>query len=1021
MAKRRLYELQAVHDKDSPTVGYRKTIMELDEEYNAFLQDLQQYPNYFQMGTEKCGSNFWKKIEKKVEDEKEELLNSSDLDRIKNQNLEACASYNLGDVDKAENIISKVLEDTHSSSINACAMMAILSYRKGKITKAKRNLSRIKELAADPYNIDVAKSELAYAYTRLNATFYKKAIAAYTEAVERNPNNFPWKFGLALIYRRCMNTNIQAMFPDLQLETCFNEAEKHLEYVLENCTDEKDRFFKARSYIELADLYSTANVTDKLINTDKYYIIDLVNKGVQCLPENTAVLMKAGKLLRHCYQFEEAEALLQKAYDICPNSYICHQLGLSQKNNIIHHHKKLQHKTTGGGRYRQNKQDQDFGSKTSPSFPSTSAPQQKNTTTQDYRKLDQQSESLAFENGKKQFDNSLSSKSRKEPDIKDESIDDSTQTLTEPKPVDIKNPTEVDNDLETDLAIEEPVNTLSFPIVSPYQTTLKQQIGSTLFDSPSRDHFDPHSVKKLQKSINDDDLDPGRHPKKGHQLLAEKTVVDDPSKTDSTEGTTILLNKSKTDMELAESLSKVSLTNKAEVGKEPVKSLESSSFTPSRPVTQKSEDISSVPTTTKSDVQNNPMMKRLINSPGEETYDFELSRKLDPCIDLFSQSAELGQERNLSVYYDWGITLLKMTPTKFDEVMEKFNHILEHDHSQFLRYRCYEQYGICKKRMSKSQDFDQTSREDYQQDAVEMFRRAIRCWAYCQKINLSKHFDDAEGNCTSFKSIREIILGEDSRHGTKPKKDMASLYYLVKKYGFSLSLYQEVHDELKHTSDTDTDSEVIQGIINNHIQLQQFTGVLDLLALLLCSKEGLKCLEFKTEVLTQMMHHSIDTNDYNLAESVFNFEKDPNEECDSDVAIIFNEDDQVTKKTGATLQNWLCDFSKSGLKVIKSSETAANLPEIQEQIKLICNSKMAIFILANDNPSEFTYLMNTALKARCSDDHILKKIFPITINDGMVPDIFQNFNSMKMTQDSSTVDEQNKSSFLKTFSKIFLE
>ncbi|ESP00108.1 hypothetical protein LOTGIDRAFT_158337 [Lottia gigantea] len=299
----------------------------------------------------------------------------------------------------------------------------------------------------------------------------------------------------------------------------------------------------------------------------------------------------------------------------------------------------------------------------------------------------------------------------------------------------------------------------------------------------------------------------------------------------------------------------------------------------------------------------------------------------------------------MAVYYDWGITLLQMTPTNYDEVMEKFNHILEHDRSPFNRYRCYEQYGMCKIRMNESQDFDQTSREKYRNDAVEMFRRAIRCWAYCQKIKISKHFDDAEANCTSLKSIREIILGEDSEHRTKPKKDMASLYYLVKKYGFSLSLYQEVHDELKRTSYTDTDNEVIQGIINNHIQLQQFTGVLDLLALLLCSKEGLKCLEFKTEVLTQMMHHSIDTNDYNLAESVFNFEKDPNEECDSDVAIIFNEYDQVTKKTGATLQNWLCDFSKSGLKMIKSSETAANLPGIQEQIKLIQLSSMKEWFL----------------------------------------------------------------------------
>ncbi|ESP00104.1 hypothetical protein LOTGIDRAFT_158334 [Lottia gigantea] len=818
--------------------------MELDEEYNAFLQDLQQYPNYFQMGTENCSSNLWRKISKKLEDEKEDLPNFSDMVQIRNQNLEACVSYNLGDVDKAENIISKVLEDTHSSSINACAMMAILSYKKGEITKAKRNLSRIKELAADPYNIDVAKSELAYAYTRLNPKYYTKAIAAYAEAVERNPNNFPWKFGLAQIYRRCMNTPIQAMFPDLQIETCFNEAKKHLEYVLENCTDKKDRFFKARSYIELADLYGTANTTS-IAKTHIHKITHLVHQGVQCLPENTNVLMKGGKLLRHCFQFKEAEALLQKAYDICPNSYICHQLGLIRRNNIIHHHGKPQQYSKRNQRYGPS---QASGSWRGSSFPST------------------------------------------------------------------------------------------MPAVN----------------------------KKLD-------------------CLAS-------SKNKSTDGSTNTGRR----RDLAETLSKMSLS-----------------------VSKNSEDSSSSET----NQRNDPIVKmtRLINSPGKETYDFELSRKLGPCIDLFSQSAELGQEQNMAVYYDWGITLLQMTPTNYDEVMEKFNHILEHDPSPFYRYRCYEQYGICKIRMSESQDFDQTSREEYRQDAVEMFRRAIRCWAYCQKINLGKHFDDAEGNCTSLKSIREIILGEDSEHRTKPKKDMASLYYLVRQYGSSLSLYQEVHDKLKRASDTDTDSEVIQGIINNHIQLQQFTGVLDLLALLLCSKEALQCLEFKTEVLTQMMHHSIDTNDYKLAESVFNFEKDPNEECDSDVAIIFNKDDQVTKKTAASLPNWLGAFSKSGLKVIKSSETAANLPGIQEQIKLISNSKMVIFILANENPSELTYLMNTALKARCSDDHILKKIFPIIINDGMVPDIFQNFKTMKMTHNLNTVDEQNKSSFLKTFSEIFLE
>ncbi|KAK6177289.1 hypothetical protein SNE40_015416 [Patella caerulea] len=276
-----------------------------------------------------------------------------------------------------------------------------------------------------------------------------------------------------------------------------------------------------------------------------------------------------------------------------------------------------------------------------------------------------------------------------------------------------------------------------------------------------------------------------------------------------------------------------------------------------------------------------------------------------------------------------------------------------------------------------SQESD-SKRNDYVKDAFEMFKQAIRCWGLC--LENMPSLDNQRQHIHSLKSVRQLILGGEDHMEIKEVKEVADLHYCVREYGESLGLYKELKAELERSNDAqDQDLDIAKGIIKNNIKLRNFSDVLDLILILVNSREGFENKAFILEVLLEIIKCAISNENDDLIESVFDIyhrltEKDGD---DDDIVVIYEEE-----TVGGQAIGWLQKLS--GLKITKNDDNVPiNHPRRTGQMELISNSEAVIFIIT-DQEKEATYLkylVASALEAMHDKDRRLSKIIPITANN----------------------------------------
>ncbi|KAH9523647.1 hypothetical protein Btru_040572 [Bulinus truncatus] len=181
------------------------------------------------------------------------------------------------------------------------------------------------------------KSEMAYTYSRCKCfDSMLKATDFYKEAIFKNPDNYVWKYGLALAH-----SHIVCRFSTSpKLNKC--ETNKRLQsavnLLFETVEKSGDKELCSQSYCQLAllkrFLQNEDLVTEEL---SKLYreenVLSLVDKALLLEPNNAKTLRDCGRLLNH--DPDRAIEVLEKSVDKVEHTAAFHSLGIAYKNKAV--------------------------------------------------------------------------------------------------------------------------------------------------------------------------------------------------------------------------------------------------------------------------------------------------------------------------------------------------------------------------------------------------------------------------------------------------------------------------------------------------------------------------------------------------------------------------------------------------------------------------------------------------------------------------------------------------------------
>ncbi|XP_050419300.2 uncharacterized protein LOC126832528 isoform X2 [Patella vulgata] len=298
--------------------------MGLDE----FIEQLTFIPSFFTLDTSSLQTSKLQTMKVKMDEQEQNKFTET-----VNNNLASFLSFLYKDFGACETKNLCVLEK-NPRNIQGNVMKAVLYCQMDRPSAAQNEFTKLKELSEDDYLMTEAKAENAYAYSRMGPEYYKKATELFDDVIQKYPEQYAWKYRMALTIRRRQHPGVLGLLPASDPVENFHKAKQIFEDIIENGDD---KVLKALSFIGLAYLhygYCAEKITlsDMELKTEEAVeakAIGYLNKAEQLAGDDQKVLTETGRLRRKLKQLQPAREVLEKAMEIQPTTICCHHLALT--------------------------------------------------------------------------------------------------------------------------------------------------------------------------------------------------------------------------------------------------------------------------------------------------------------------------------------------------------------------------------------------------------------------------------------------------------------------------------------------------------------------------------------------------------------------------------------------------------------------------------------------------------------------------------------------------------------------
>ncbi|XP_025081283.1 uncharacterized protein LOC112556464 [Pomacea canaliculata] len=307
-----------------------------EEDKKEFLSKLKDFPHLFQLDYSELTHARIKSIHDRLRREQNDPFKSTAGD-IRDLNFTAFLLFLINDIDDAIQLTETVLKTTEGGNLVALGNMAVMLWLKRnradgeKYAERLQNLKETCEKSEFEANVARGKAEIAYCYSRMGMAFAARAVDVFEEVVHQIPEEYSWKFGLALVLRRFTHLNYRVYY-QVTAKTSREQNMKAFELLQEitNCASVPD--LKAHAWAELgmllgqpwnAELKDVSRKAQDVGLTAQYCF----EEAIRCAPKNVDVLIKSGKFFTTVGDLRRSQALLEEGTKIRETSTGHYYLG----------------------------------------------------------------------------------------------------------------------------------------------------------------------------------------------------------------------------------------------------------------------------------------------------------------------------------------------------------------------------------------------------------------------------------------------------------------------------------------------------------------------------------------------------------------------------------------------------------------------------------------------------------------------------------------------------------------------
>ncbi|KAL3858663.1 hypothetical protein ACJMK2_008925 [Sinanodonta woodiana] len=313
-----------------------------------FQKIMKSYPSHFDLEIELgFTKDNRKSIIRKLFNELTTTGFELDAELTRAYNFLSYVHWHLQERLEANKYLEKALSK-NEEDVMALANQAWMLWSDDKFSDAWHFVEKLKKFKDRKDLIIIAKSEQAFAYSRLGPRYFMKSIETFKEVIKRDcgreldkTHTYLWKFGLGLILKRQLNM-INAFSFD-HLSNYVDTIKEAVDVFYDVANNANTARYQARSWVALGELASSIHSQDMISSEDKECLAKLISgkkpdeffdQAITLCDDDIYVLQRCGKQARYSKNYRKSIDLFKKSIKQRGTSFSHHHLAITLRSDL---------------------------------------------------------------------------------------------------------------------------------------------------------------------------------------------------------------------------------------------------------------------------------------------------------------------------------------------------------------------------------------------------------------------------------------------------------------------------------------------------------------------------------------------------------------------------------------------------------------------------------------------------------------------------------------------------------------